>query len=363
MIDLSRTRLIKDFSLEVAMHQGVLKMEEQSIYDVTIVGGGPVGLFATFYSGMRELKTRVIESLPYLGGKVAYFYPEKMIRDIGGIQSLTGDELTANLVAQAETFSPEFVLGQQVTDVKRHKDGYFILNDSAGTKHLTKTIILATGFGSLQPVELNHPKANQYAETSMHYSIHDLAQFKNKRIVISGGGDAAVDWANELQPIAKHVTLIYRKENFKGIESNVTKMKKAGVNILTSSEIVDLHGVASQLSSVTVNDKQTGEEYEIELDDLLVNHGFHIDLGPIQEWGMKMTDAGISVDASMTTSIPGIYAIGDIADYNHKLPLIAGGFNEGPIAVNSAKKYIRPDETLSTIFSTNYEPLLERDEG
>ena len=338
-------------------------MEKECIYDVTIVGGGPVGLFAAFYSGMRELKTKIIESLPHLGGKVAYFYPEKMIRDIGGIQSLSGDELTANLIAQAETFDPEIVLGERITQFEKHRDGYYILKSDDGTKHMTKTIILATGFGSLQPVELDHPKANEFLETSLHYSIHDLAQFKDKHIVISGGGDAAVDWANELQSLAKQVTLIYRKENFKGIESNVTKMRNAGVHILTSSEIVDLHGEVGQLSNVSVKNKYSGEEQILELDDLLVNHGFHIDLGPIQKWGMTMTEAGISVDASMETSIPGIYAIGDIADYDHKLPLIAGGFNEGPIAVNSAKLHIRPGESLSAIFSTNYEPLLGKDKN
>ena len=337
-------------------------MKERDIFDVTIVGGGPVGLFAAFYSGMRELKTKVIESLPHLGGKVAYFYPEKIIRDVGGIPSLSGDELTANLIEQAKTFDPDIVLEEQVTAFEKHDDSYFILKSDEGSEHLTRTIILATGFGSLQPVELNHPQAHDYLETSLHYSIHDLAQFKQKRIVISGGGDAAVDWANELQSLAKEVTLIYRGENFKGIESNVTKMKKAGVHVITSSEIVDLHGERGQLSSITVENKQDGDRQVLKVDDLLINHGFHIDLGPIREWGLKMTDGGIHVDPSMATSIPGIFAIGDIADYDHKLPLIAGGFNEGPIAVNSAKLHIQPAESLSAIFSTDYEPLLKKDD-
>src|SRR5699024_2218542 len=337
-------------------------MKERDIFDVTIVGGGPVGLFAAFYSGMRELKTKVIESLPHLGGKVAYFYPEKIIRDVGGIPSLSGDELTANLIDQAKTFDPDIVLEEQVTAFEKHKDGYFILTSDDGSEHMTRTIILATGFGSLQPVELNHPQAHDYLETSLHYSIHDLAQFKQKRVVISGGGDAAVDWANELQSLAKEVTLIYRGENFKGIESNVTKMKKAGVHVITSSEIVDLHGERGQLSSITVENKQVGDRQVIEVDDLRVNHGCRIDLGPVREWGLKMADVGIHVESSMATSIPVIFAMVDIADYDHKFPLIAGGFNEGPIAVNSAKLHIQPAESLSAIFSTDYEPLLKKDD-
>ncbi|GIN72706.1 ferredoxin--NADP reductase 1 [Bacillus sp. J14TS2] len=335
--------------------------QQNDIYDVTIIGGGPVGLFTAFYSGMRELKTKIIEYLPYLGGKVSYFYPQKIIRDIGGLPHLSGDELTANLIEQAKTFDPTIVFEEQVMDWQQHEDGYFILTSHNGAKHYTKTVILATGFGSLKPVELVLPHAKEFAEESLHYSIHDIDRFKGKHVLISGGGNSAVDWANELEPIAEKVTLIYRKSSFKGIESNVTKMKNSSVQVLTPYELTDLRGKDGRLTSVIIQNTEQGTFEEVKVDELLVNHGFHIDLGPIAEWGMDITDAGIVVNSSMSTSIPGVFAVGDIAQYENKLPLIAGGFNEGPIAVNSAKLYIHPKDPLTHLYSTHYEPLIKTD--
>ncbi|GIN58312.1 ferredoxin--NADP reductase 1 [Lederbergia ruris] len=332
-------------------------MQQNDIYDVTIIGGGPVGLFTAFYSGMREMKTKIIEYLPYLGGKVSYFYPEKIIRDIGGIPQLSGEELTTNLIEQAKTFDPTIVLEEQVMDWQKHEDGYFILTSDNGVKHYTKTVILATGFGSLKPVMLDLPHSKEFVGQSLHYSIHNIDRFKGKHVLISGGGNSAVDWANELEPIAKKVTLIYRKSSFKGIESNVTKMKRSSVQVLTPYELAGLRGKGGQLSSAIIENTEQAAFEEVEIDELLVNHGFHIDLGPITKWGMDITEAGIVVNSSMSTSIPGIFAVGDIAQYKNKLPLIAGGFNEGPIAVNSAKLYIHPKDPLTHLYSTHYEPL------
>ena len=336
-------------------------VKQDEVYDVTIIGGGPVGLFTAFYSGMRELKTKIIEYLPYLGGKVSYFYPQKIIRDIGGLPHLSGDELTANLIEQARTFEPTIVLEEQVLNCQKHEDGYFILTSQNGAKHYTKTVILATGFGSLKPVELELPHAKELTEKSLHYSIHDIDRFKGKHVLISGGGNSAVDWANELEPIADQVTLIYRKSSFKGIESNVTKMKNSSVQVLTPYEPAELKQENGRLASVIIQNTEQTTFEEVKVDELLINHGFHIDLGPITEWGMEITDAGIVVESSMATSIPGIYAVGDIAQYENKLPLIAGGFNEGPIAVNSAKLYIHPKEPLPHLYSTHYEPLIKAD--
>lgn len=343
------------------MGEGYTMEKQEDIFDVTIVGGGPVGLFTTFYSGMRELKTKVIEYLPYLGGKVPYFYPEKIIRDVGGVKQASGEEFTKEMIEQAMTFDPTIVLGEQVVGLKKRQDGIFQLTSHNGEKHYTRTIILATGFGALKSVKLNLPNTEAFENQSLFYSINKLSECSGKRVLISGGGNSAVDWANELEPIAAKVMLVYRKKKFSGIESNITKMMHSTIEVLRPYELVNLKGKSGQLSSAVIRQVETGEMKELELDTLIVNHGFRIDLGPLAAWGMNMKDGMIKVDSSMSTSIPGIFAVGDIAAYPHKLSLIAGGFNEGPIAVNQVKQFISPDRPLAHLYSTHYDPLIGED--
>ncbi|MFD2043720.1 NAD(P)/FAD-dependent oxidoreductase [Ornithinibacillus salinisoli] len=333
---------------------------QQDLYDVTIIGGGPIGLFTAFYSGMREMKTKIIEFLPFLGGKVPYFYPEKIIRDVGGIPHVSGEEFTENLIEQAKTFDPTIILEQQITGMERLDDGTFLLTSSNGDKHYTKTVILATGYGTLQSVKLDLPDAVVFEENNLHYYIRKLQSYAGKQVVISGGGNSAIDWANELEPIADKVTLVYRKSSFTGIESNITKMMNSSVEVLNPYEITELNGGNGQLSSIVIKHVEDGTVKEIKTDSLIVNHGFNIDLGQITDWGMQMNGGSIQVDHTMVTSVPGIFAVGDIANYPGKLNLIAGGFNEGPIAVNHAKLHISPKTELKSIYSTNYEPLLDK---
>src|SRR5690625_4275779 len=267
----------------------------EEIFDVTIIGGGPSGLFAAFYSGMREMKTKIIEYLPYLGGKIPYFYPEKVIRDIGAIAEATGDEVTDQLVQQAMTFDPAIVLGEQVVDMERLEDDTFKLISRNGNIHFSRTIILATGFDTLHSVKLAHPKSVSFEEKSLHYTVRKLADYHRKHVLISGGGNSALDWALELENIAESVTLIHRRSEFKGLESNVTKLRNSSVRVLTPYEITQLHGSDGQLEKVTLQNKDDENDHqEITVDRAVVNHGFQINLEPITKWGLEMADGMIA---------------------------------------------------------------------
>ncbi|WP_420490539.1 NAD(P)/FAD-dependent oxidoreductase [Neobacillus drentensis] len=327
---------------------------EMKLYDVTIIGGGPVGLFTAFYCGMREMETKIIEFLPYLGGKVSYFYPEKVIRDIGGIPAITGEKLIGQLAEQAQTFDPTIVLNQQVVGLERLKDGTFMLTSHNGEKHHTRTIILATGFGTLKSAKLDVDGAEKYEGRNLRYGVERLSDFKDKHVLISGGGNSAVDWANELLPIAKHVTVVHRRHEFSGIERNISNLRKSTATIMTPHVLDAVHGEEDRIERVSVKNIETNDTDIIEVDEVLVNHGFCIDLGPIKEWGLEFEFGNIKVDSKMQTNIKGIFAAGDVANYLNKLHLIAGGFSEGPTAVNSAKSYIEPKKELKPIYSTTH---------
>jgi ferredoxin/flavodoxin---NADP+ reductase len=327
------------------------------LYDVTIIGGGPVGLFTAFYCGMREMETKIIEFLPYLGGKVSYFYPEKMIRDIGGIPCISGENLVRQLEEQANTFEPTIVLKQQVVGLEKLSDGTFLLISHTGERHHTRSIILATGFGTLKSGKLDLDDAEKFEGKNLHYTVERLKDFEDKHVLISGGGNSAVDWANELLPIAKKITVVHRRNEFSGLERNISNLRKSSASIMTPYVLNSLHGRSGRITSVSVKNVETEEKMNIEIDEVLVNHGYSIDLGPIKDWGLEFKDGSIKVDSSMETSISGVFAVGDIASYQNKLHLIAGGFTEGPTAVNSAKAFIEPGKELKPIFSTNYEAL------
>jgi thioredoxin reductase len=327
---------------------------EMKLYDVTIIGGGPIGLFTAFYCGMREMETKIIEFLPYLGGKVSYFYPEKVIRDIGGIPAISGENLIKQLVEQAQTFNPTIVLNQQVVGLERLADGTFLLTSHHGEKHHTRSIILATGFGTLKSAKLDVENADQYEGRNLRYAVEKLNDYKDKHVLISGGGNSAVDWANELLPIARQITVVHRRHEFSGLERNISNLRNSAATIMTPHVVDALHGEGERLTHVSVKNIETNDNQMIEVDEVLVNHGFCIDLGPIKGWGLEFEFGNIKVDNQMQTNIEGIFAAGDVANYQNKLHLIAGGFSEGPTAVNSAKAYIEPEKELKPIYSTTH---------
>ncbi|KXZ23350.1 NAD(P)/FAD-dependent oxidoreductase [Bacillus nakamurai] len=332
--------------------------DKQEIYDVTIIGGGPVGLFTAFYCGLRELKTKVVEFLPKPGGKVSMFFPEKIIRDIGGIPGIAGAQLIEQLKEQAATFDPDFVFNQRITGFKRLDDGTIELTAATGETHYTRTVILACGMGTLEVNELNHHDASAYAGKNLRYTAEKLAEFQGKHVVISGGGDSAVDWANELEPLAASVTILHRREEFGGLESAVTKMKQSSVRVLAPYSLQHISGNGDIIESITAVHTETGAQEVIEIDELIINHGFTIDLGPIKEWGLDTEDGRIKADRHMRTNLPGVFVAGDAASYESKLKLIAGGFTEGPTAVNSAKAYLDPHAEKMAMYSTHHKKLV-----
>lgn len=323
----------------------------QEMYDVTIVGGGPAGLFTAFYSGMRDLKTKIIECSDQLGGRVLIF-PEKMIWDIGGMPPILGGQLIKQLVEQAKTFDPTIVLNQKVEHLQKQADGTFILTSATGEKHYSKTVILAVGYGVLSLQKLEIEGADKYEVTNLHYTVQELEVFRNKHVLISGGGNSAVDWANELAPIASSVTVVHRRDEFGGHERNVAMMRETA-NVKTPYEVVQLHGDGDLIQAVSIVHKETGEVERLEIDAVVVSHGLKCDYGALEKWGLHIEDSNAIVDEKRATNIEGIYGAGDFVSHPSKVHYIAGAFADAILALNSAKLYIEPDAPKAAYVSSH----------
>lgn len=333
---------------------------DSKIYDITIIGGGPAGLFTAFYGGMRQCSVKIIESMPQLGGQLAALYPEKFIYDVAGFSKTRAQELVDNLLEQVKQFDPTVALEERVLDITKQDDGVFLIKTDK-TLHLSKTIIITAGVGAFEPRKLQHEKADDFEQKNIHYFIKDLSAFQDRRVVVFGGGDSAVDWALMLEPIAKEVHLVHRREKFRAHESSVGVLKNSSVSILTPYTIKDLIG-DNQVEQVVLEKVRAEEEISLEVDDVIVNYGFVSSLGPIQEWGLDIEKGSIVVNSKMETNIPGIYAAGDITTYPGKVKLIAVGFGEGPTAVNNAKSYIDPSARIQPGHSTSMDFLKKQTE-
>jgi len=333
----------------------------QELYDVTIVGGGPAGLYTAFYSGMRDLKTKIIEYSSQLGGRML-IYPEKMIWDVGGVTPILGGQLIKQLVEQAQTFDPTIALNQKVEKLEKQQDGTFILTSSTGEKHYSKTVILAVGYGVLSMQKLEIEGADRYEVTNLHYTVQEVEIFRHKHVLISGGGNSAVDWANELEPIAASVTVVHRREDFGGHEKNVSRMKESSVSVKTPYEVVQLHSDGDLIQSVSIVNKETDAIERIEEDAVIVNHGLKCDYGALEEWGLDIQDGVAIVNEKRETNIEGIYGAGDFIDHPSKVRLIAGAFTDGVLALNSAKLFIEPDAPKVAYVSSHNIRFKERNE-
>jgi thioredoxin reductase (NADPH) len=326
--------------------------EDQKIYDITIIGGGPAGLFTAFYGGMRQASVKIIESLPQLGGQLAALYPEKFIYDVAGFPKVRAQELVNNLKEQMAKFEPTVVLEQSVDTLEKQEDGIFKLTTNKEV-HLSKTVIITAGNGAFQPRRIELENAIQYESKNLHYFINDLNQFANKKVVVFGGGDSAVDWALMLEPIAQKVTIVHRRDKFRAHEHSVENLHNSKVEIKTPFVPAEFIADENGIKQVVLNSVGGETKEVIDVDAVIVNFGFVSSLGPIKSWGLNIEKNSIVVNSKMETNIPGIYAAGDICTYEGKVKLIACGFGEAPTAVNNAKAYIDPKAKIQPLHSSS----------
>jgi len=320
---------------------GILVREDQNIYDITVIGGGPVGLFSAFYGGMRQASVKLIEALPQLGGQLTALYPEKFIYDIAGFPKIRAQDLIDNLKEQMSKFEQNIVLGQSVEKIEKGKDCIFKLTTNKEI-HYSKSIIITAGNGAFQPRRLELANASQFEGKNLHYFINDLNQFMGKKVVIFGGGDSAVDWALMLEPLAKKVTIVHRREKFRAHEHSVENLENSKVGIKTPFVPLQLINDGQEIKKVSIQNVKTEEILTIDVDAVIVNYGFVSSLGPIKKWGLEIEKNSIVVNTKMETNTPGIYACGDICTYDGKVKLIASGFGEAPVAISQAKLFIDP---------------------
>ncbi|MDC0759738.1 NAD(P)/FAD-dependent oxidoreductase [Brevibacillus sp. AG] len=337
--------------------------EQLELFDVTIIGGGPAGMYAAFYSGMRDLKTKLIEAKEELGGRML-IYPEKMIWDVGGVPPQLCEKLVANLVEQAKTFDPTIVLGEAIIGLEPQEDGTYILVAKSGRRHWTRTIILALGRGILKMAKLEIEGAERYEVTNLHYTVQELEPFRGKHVLISGGGDSAVDWANELVQIAASVTVVHRRDVFGGHERNVKRMKESSAIVRTPYTVTQLQSSDKEtIDKVTIRHLETDETEQIDVDAIIVNHGLKADFTGIKEWGLDMDEWNVFVSPRLATNLPGIFAAGDFASFDSKITLIAGAFTDAAVAVNSAKLHIDPVADQMAYVSSHNQRFKEKNKA
>ncbi|MDI5951767.1 NAD(P)/FAD-dependent oxidoreductase [Streptococcus equi subsp. zooepidemicus] len=326
---------------------------QERIYDITIIGGGPVGLFAAFYAGLRGMTVKIIESLSELGGQPTVLYPEKVIYDIPAYPALTGAELTQKLIEQLSRFDDRIAvcLKEEVLSFEK-VDGDFVIQTSKA-RHYSKAIIVACGNGAFAPRTLGLDNEQLFADHNLFYNVHSLNQFSGKRVVICGGGDSAVDWALALDGLAKSVTLVHRRDAFRAHEHSVELLKNSHVTTLTPFVPLALEGENGFVNKMTIQKVKSEEVMTLELDSLIVSFGFSTSNKNLKHWNLDYKRSSLLVSPLFQTSQEGIFAIGDAAAYEGRVDLIATGFGEAPIAVNQAIKYIYPDRDNRPVHSTS----------
>ncbi|SMC49113.1 NAD(P)/FAD-dependent oxidoreductase [Moheibacter sediminis] len=327
--------------------------------DILIIGAGPTGLFTVFEAGLLKLRCHIIDALPQPGGQLAELYPKKPIFDIPGYPSVMAGELVDNLMEQIKQFEPGFTLNEVADTIEKQEDGSFIVTTNRGTQHQAKAIAIAGGLGSFEPRKPELENISKFEENGIEYFVKNPEQFRDKRIVIAGGGDSALDWSIFLAEVASEVTLVHRRNEFRGALDSVEKVQElkhlGKINLITPAEITELHG-DDKLTAITI--EKEGEKQIFETDYFIPLFGLSPKLGPIANWGLEIEKNAIKVNNALDyqTNIDGIYAIGDINTYPGKLKLILCGFHEATMMcqsvyqrINPGKKYILKYTTVSGV--------------
>jgi len=324
------------------------------ISELTIIGGGPTGMAAAFRAGMHEISARIIDTASQLGGQVMALYPEKRIYDVFGLPEILGKDLVHNLMKQALQFGAQVRLGESVQGLRfADRDGLIEVITDQGS-YPTRTVLLAGGLGLITPRKHDAQGCDRLEGKGVYYNVRDPELFRGKKVVIVGGGDSALDWALNLRPIAARVTLVHRSQDFAGHASTLREVQQLAdfghLSLHTSTLLTAAHG-NGKLEAVTLRNSR-GVEHTLEAQALLPMLGFHVNLGPMERWGLEFDQKKIVVNSRMETSLPGVFAAGDIVTYPGKIKLIATGFAEAAIAVKSAVEYLRPGEKVPLKYSS-----------
>ena len=321
------------------------------VFDLTIIGGGPSGLYAAYYAGFRGLKVKIVDSLEELGGQVTALYPEKFIFDVAGFPKIYGRDLVKNLVEQAMQYKPTVCLGENVQSLKAQADKSYILTTQKGA-HATKAVLITIGIGAFNPKRIPAPGTEKFEGKGLAYFVPDISVYDKKNVVIVGGGDSALDWVLNLLPRAASVTLVHRRDGFRAHEESVNQVKSSKANLKLFYEVKEIRGNGKVESVVLVNN-QTKAEETVPADRVLACLGFEATIGPVAQWGLTMDKNDIVVSTRMETNLAGVYAAGDVCSFPGKLKLIATGFGEAATAVNNAAVYLRPGTSAFPGHSSN----------
>lgn len=321
---------------------------QNKVYDIDIIGGGPAGMFAAFYAGLHDLDTQLIEALPRLGGQVGALYPEKKIFDVAAAPGITGKELVEKLEKQLQLVDVDYLLNAAVTNVEKAADGTFIVSTSRG-KSYARSIVIALGNGAFAPRKLALPGAAELEGQQVQYFVQRKADYEGKTVAVLGGGNSAVDMALMLEPVAKQVYLVHRRNEFRALPKMVDQLKESSVSLITPYLPKTITSMGDQVRLGLKKMRADGER-QLTVDRVLVDYGFTANHGAMDKWDIQVEGERqlIKVDSEMATSVPGVYAIGDGVTYQGKQPLIATAFGEGPIAIAALAKKMYPHKRMAT---------------